>query len=148
MTVAASARSAGKTYEEAVGDRWEMTSPMPEAVKKLVVMNVAEVRRRWLPPWTSCSAPWISTEEGRDPGHRGGICQNGNSRGLQQQRPPLDAGCAHGDPGDQPGAFCSDPLPEKTPGNDPGLCGCEAQLLHPELYPGPDCLGRNLSPMR
>ena len=26
-------RSAGKTYEEAVGDRWKMTTPMPEAVK-------------------------------------------------------------------------------------------------------------------
>ena len=45
VTVAASARSAGKTYEEAVGDRWKMTSPMPEAVKKLVVMNVAEVEK-------------------------------------------------------------------------------------------------------
>lgn len=42
-TVAASPRSAGKTYEEAVGDRWKMTTPMPEAVKKLVVMNVNEV---------------------------------------------------------------------------------------------------------
>ena len=45
VTVAASARSAGKTYEEAVGDRWKMTSPIPEAVKKLVVMNVAEVEK-------------------------------------------------------------------------------------------------------
>ena len=43
VTVAASPRSAGKTYEDAVGDRWKMTSPMPEAVKKLVVMNVNEV---------------------------------------------------------------------------------------------------------
>lgn len=43
VTVAASPRSAGKTYEEAVGDRWKMTTPMPEAVKKLVVMNVNEV---------------------------------------------------------------------------------------------------------
>lgn len=41
--VAASARSAGKTYEEAVGGRWKMTTPMPEGVKKLVVMNVNEV---------------------------------------------------------------------------------------------------------
>jgi len=41
--VAASPRSAGKTYEEAIGDRWKMTTPMPEAVKKLVVMNVNEV---------------------------------------------------------------------------------------------------------
>ena len=39
-TIAASPRSAGKTYQEAVGDRWKMDTPMPEAVKKLVVMNV------------------------------------------------------------------------------------------------------------
>lgn len=42
-TIAASPRSAGKTYEEAVGGRWKMDKPMPEAVKKLVVMNVNEV---------------------------------------------------------------------------------------------------------
>ncbi len=41
--IAASPRSAGKTYEEAVGDRWKMDTPMPEAVKKIVVMNVNEV---------------------------------------------------------------------------------------------------------
>jgi aspartate-semialdehyde dehydrogenase len=44
-TIAASPRSAGKTYEEAVGDRWKMTTPMPEAVKQLVVMNVNEVEK-------------------------------------------------------------------------------------------------------
>ena len=43
VTVAASPRSAGKTYEEAVGDRWKMDTPMPEAVKKLIVHNVNEV---------------------------------------------------------------------------------------------------------
>ena len=43
--VAASPRSAGKTYEEAVGGRWKMTTPMPEAVKKLIVMNVNEVEK-------------------------------------------------------------------------------------------------------
>ena len=42
-TIAASPRSAGKTYEEAVGGRWKMTTPVPEAVKKIVVMNVNEV---------------------------------------------------------------------------------------------------------
>ena len=36
VTLAASPRSAGKTYEEAVGDRWKMDTPMPEAVKKIV----------------------------------------------------------------------------------------------------------------
>ena len=45
VTVAASARSAGKTYEEAVGGRWKMDTPMPEAVKNLVVMNVSEVEK-------------------------------------------------------------------------------------------------------
>lgn len=44
-TVAASPRSAGRTYEEAVGDRWKMTAPMPETVKNLIVMNVNEVER-------------------------------------------------------------------------------------------------------
>lgn len=42
-TIAASPRSAGKTYEEAVGDRWKMDTPMPEAVKGLIVLNVNEV---------------------------------------------------------------------------------------------------------
>jgi len=45
VTVAASARSAGKTYKEAIGDRWKMTTPMPEQVKQLVVMNVNEVEK-------------------------------------------------------------------------------------------------------
>lgn len=40
VCVAASPRSAGKTYEDAVGERWKLDTPMPEAVKKLVVMDV------------------------------------------------------------------------------------------------------------
>jgi aspartate-semialdehyde dehydrogenase len=45
VAVAASPRSAGKTYEEAVGGRWKMTTPMPEKVKNLIVMNVNEVEK-------------------------------------------------------------------------------------------------------
>ena len=37
--VAASARSTGKTYEEAVGARWAMDVPMPQEAKGLIVMN-------------------------------------------------------------------------------------------------------------
>lgn len=37
VLVAASKRSAGKTYEEAVSGRWAMPSPIPETVKNLVV---------------------------------------------------------------------------------------------------------------
>lgn len=44
-TIAASPRSEGKKYEEAVGNRWKLTTPMPEAVKKMIVMNVNEVEK-------------------------------------------------------------------------------------------------------
>ena len=37
--VAASARSAGKTYAEAVGPRWAMAAPMPEEAKGLTVLD-------------------------------------------------------------------------------------------------------------
>ena len=37
--LAASSRSAGKTYAEAVGNRWAMTSPMPESMASMVVMD-------------------------------------------------------------------------------------------------------------
>ncbi len=42
--VAASPRSAGKTYEEAVGGRWKLDTPMPKAAAKMTVMNVNDVR--------------------------------------------------------------------------------------------------------
>lgn len=41
--VAASSRSAGKTYEEAVGGRWAMSVPIPESMKKLVIKDAANV---------------------------------------------------------------------------------------------------------
>ena len=44
-TIAASPRSAGKTYEEAVGGRWKMDTPMPEKVNNIVVMNVNDVEQ-------------------------------------------------------------------------------------------------------
>ena len=44
-TIAASPRSAGRTYEEAVEGRWKMTSPMPKEIKNIVVMNVNEVEK-------------------------------------------------------------------------------------------------------
>ena len=46
VALAASKRSSGLTYEEAVGDRWKMDVPMPEKYKKMVIMdadNVEEV---------------------------------------------------------------------------------------------------------
>ena len=40
--VAASARSAGKTYEEAVQGRWAMQEPIPQAARNLVVIDAAD----------------------------------------------------------------------------------------------------------
>ena len=44
-TIAASPRSEGLTYEEAVAGRWKMDTPIPEAVKKIRIMNVNEVEK-------------------------------------------------------------------------------------------------------
>jgi len=41
--LAASARSAGRTYEEAVGGRWKMATPMPEKYKNMVIIDAAQV---------------------------------------------------------------------------------------------------------
>ena len=41
--LAASPRSAGKTYEEAVGNRWAMTAPMPQALKNMTVLDASNV---------------------------------------------------------------------------------------------------------
>ena len=41
--LAASKRSAGKTYEEAVDGRWKLGAPMPEYAKKMVMYDAAEV---------------------------------------------------------------------------------------------------------
>ena len=41
--VAASPRSAGKTYGEAVGARWAMPTPMPENAKNMIVMDASHV---------------------------------------------------------------------------------------------------------
>ena len=43
VLLAASERSAGMTYEEAVGKRWKMATPMPERLKNVVVKNLNDI---------------------------------------------------------------------------------------------------------
>ena len=43
--LAASARSAGKTYAEAVGSRWKLTEPMPAKFADMIVLDSAEVEK-------------------------------------------------------------------------------------------------------
>ena len=41
--LAASARSAGKTYKEAAGNRWAMKTPMPKSMEDMVIMDASKV---------------------------------------------------------------------------------------------------------
>ena len=43
--LAASARSAGKTYKEAVGERWKMQAELPEKVASMIVYDAADVEK-------------------------------------------------------------------------------------------------------
>jgi aspartate-semialdehyde dehydrogenase len=45
VVVAASPRSAGKTYEQAVAGRWKMTDPIPDEIKSLTVLDVNQVEK-------------------------------------------------------------------------------------------------------
>jgi len=42
-TIAASASSAGKTYEQSVQNRWKLSTPIPDAVKNIVVLDASKV---------------------------------------------------------------------------------------------------------
>ncbi len=98
VTVAASPRSAGKTYEEAVGGRWKMDTPMPEAVKKLVVMNVNEVEKVASTVDFVFSA--VDMSKRRDQSHRGRIRKDRDTGCIQQQCTQMDTGCTDGSAGD------------------------------------------------
>ncbi len=45
VVVAASSNSAGKTYKEAVSNKWKMDTELPSAVENLIVMNVNDVEK-------------------------------------------------------------------------------------------------------
>ncbi len=42
-TLAASGRSAGKTYKEAVGSRWAMKTPMPASMENMIILDAADI---------------------------------------------------------------------------------------------------------
>jgi aspartate-semialdehyde dehydrogenase len=43
VIIAASEKSAGKSYYEAVKNRWKLDSPIPESIKNIIVKNINEV---------------------------------------------------------------------------------------------------------
>ncbi len=44
VTLAASSRSAGKTYKEAVGNRWAMKADMPKSMENMIIMDASDVK--------------------------------------------------------------------------------------------------------
>lgn len=59
VLVAASGRSAGKLYEEAVDGRWKMQTPMPEFVKKMTVYDMDKDLMKLFLRWISYSVQLI-----------------------------------------------------------------------------------------
>ena len=43
VLLAASERSAGKTYEEAAGSKWKLATPMPQRLKTMIVKNINDI---------------------------------------------------------------------------------------------------------
>ena len=90
VTLAASAHSAGKTYAEAVGDRWKMETPMPEYVKNMVVVDGDDAESVASGVDFMFSAVNMPKDQIRAIEER--YAKTETPGGLQQQRPPLDPG--------------------------------------------------------
>lgn len=42
VSIAASEKSAGKTYSQAVGDRWKMSTPIPDGIKSIIIKDATK----------------------------------------------------------------------------------------------------------
>ncbi len=115
VTLAASAHSAGKTYAEAVGDRWKMETPMPEYVKNMVVVDGDDAESVASGVDFMFSAVNMPKDQIRAIEER--YARDRDPGGLQQQRPPLDPGRADGGAGIEPGALRGDRAPAQAPGH-------------------------------
>ncbi len=85
--LAASARSAGKTYEEAVGERWMMEEAMPDSLRTLTVLDAAEVED--VASRVDFCLLRGQHAQGGYSGPGGSVCPCGMPGRVQQQRPSL-----------------------------------------------------------
>ena len=61
--LAASSRSAGKSYAEAIGDRWKLATPMPEAFRNMTVVDAADIEKmRTLVDFVFCAVDMSKDE--------------------------------------------------------------------------------------
>ena len=144
VTVAASPRSAGKTYEEAVGGRWKMDTPMPEAVKKLVVMDIHEVEKVAATVDFVFSAVDMTKDE----------IKAIEEEYAKTETPVVSNNSAHRWTPDvpmvvpeiNPEYFKVIEFQKKASGNQERLRSGKPNCSNPELCTGSDCMERNFEP--
>ena len=118
VTIAASPRSAGKTYEEAVGGRWKMQTPMPESVKKIIVKNVNDIDA------VSSEVDFVFSAVDM----------------TKEQRPQVDTRCTDDCTGSEPRTSGSDRESEKASWYYERFYLCKTKLFDPELCSGIDSM--------
>ena len=111
-------------------------TPMPEAVKKLVVMNVNEVEKVAATVDFVFSAVDMTKDEIRaiEEAYAKTETPVVSNNSAHRWTPDVPDGSA----GDQPGAFRGHRVSEEASGHHQRLYRSKAELLHPELRAGAD----------
>lgn len=129
--LAASPRSAGKTYEEAVGG--PLVDGIPHARGDEIHGGSGRFSgggHRWRGGFRFLCGGYAQSG---NQGAGGGLRQGGMPGDLQQQRQPRHAGRSHDHSGAQPGARRGHPLSARPSGDQTGLHRGEIQLLPAKL---------------
>ena len=132
--VAASARSAGKTYEEAVAGRWAMKTPLPAAMAKLPVLDAEKDMDEIVSQvdFVFCAVNMKKDEiRALEETYAKKECPVVSNNSAHRSTP----GRSHDHPGDQRRPRGGHPVPAQAPGHQAGLCVRQVQLLSPELRP-------------
>ena len=118
--LAASARSAGKTYEEAVSGRWLMKTPLPASLAKLPVYDAEKDIEKVvsLVDFVFCAVN-MKKEDIRALEEL--YAQPRVPSGFQQQRSPVHSRCTYDHPGNQRRARSGHTVPAEASWHQAGL---------------------------
>ena len=111
-----------------------MTSPMPEAVRKLVVMAEAVAEVEKVASTVGLRVQRRGYDKGRDPGHRGRHMPKRKLPWYPTTAPTAGRRMPMVIPRSTRSIFCSDPPSRERLGTT-GACGCEAQLSTSRAIP-------------
>ena len=132
--VAASAKSAGQGYRDAVAGRWALAGPVPERAGALTVRDASDVEAiAGEVDFVFCA---VDMHEGRDARARGRVRPPRDAGSLEQLGAPRDARRADDGARGQPRARRAHRGAAATSRHEARLRRGEAELLDPELRPG------------